>query len=148
MIKLTIEEAPEYKQLEIHIKCLSMDKNVQGLISKIRSHEIVIYGKDEEGNIRKILVEDILYFETVERKNFCYLKEEVYQCEEKLYEIEEWLKDTSFIRISKQMILNIEHLVEVRVVGDRKYQAMLSNNESVIITRAYIQAFKERFGIV
>ena len=101
--------------------------------------------KDNSTKILKI--EDICYFESVDEQTFVYTQEDVYSCQKKLYEAEEILSDTSFVRISKSCILNIDYLESVRALLNGKLEGTLSNDERVIINRHYVPAFKKKFGV-
>ena len=76
-----------------------------------------------------------------------YTEKTVYRCKEKLYELEELLENSSFVRISKSCILNIDYLESVKAVFNGKLEALLSNGEKVIINRHYVSAFKKKFGL-
>ena len=147
MIKLTIEESHEYEDLKVVVQCARVDTRLEKLISKIRSYGHCVQGKGEDGGIRMIPIDEILYFESVDRKVFLYLKDAVYQSEMSIGEVEKRMKATSFCRVSKTIVLNLEHLYEVLPLKDRRYQAILSNDERVIVTRGYLADFKKRFGM-
>ena len=87
------------------------------------------------------------YIESVEEKTFVYLEKEVYESNLKLYELEEQLKNTSYIRVSKSIILNIEKLQSVKPLINGKLEANLKNNEKILINRHYVPGFKKKFGI-
>ena len=62
-------------------------------------------------------------------------------------ELEEQLKNTSYIRVSKSIILNIEKLQSVKPLINGKLEANLKNNEKILINRHYVPEFKKKFGI-
>ncbi|MFR9043004.1 MAG: LytTR family DNA-binding domain-containing protein, partial [Intestinibacter bartlettii] len=94
-----------------------------------------------------ISLKDAYYIESVEEKTFVYLEKEVYESNLKLYELEEQLKNTSYIRVSKSIILNIEKLQSVKPLINGKLEANLKNNEKILINRHYVPEFKKKFGI-
>ena len=71
---------------------------------------------------------------------------EVFSSDKKLYELEEQFKDSSFVRISKACILNIDHLDSVKVLINGRLEARLLNGEKLIINRHYVSAFKKKLG--
>ena len=71
----------------------------------------------------------------------------MYSSELKLYEIEELLMNTSFVRISKSCILNTDVLDKVKISLNGKMEATLQNGEKVLITRHYVPAFKKKLGL-
>jgi DNA-binding LytR/AlgR family response regulator len=64
-----------------------------------------------------------------------------------LYELEEKLEQGDFLRISKQTIVNVRKIKSVAPAGDSRFQTTLANGERLIISRQYVPALKERFGI-
>ena len=45
------------------------------------------------------------------------------------------------------MILNIHYLKSVKALFNGKYEAMLINDEKLIISRRYVSSFKKEFGL-
>ena len=109
-MKFTIEQSSDNNEVEINIKCGQIiDEKLQKLIDQIRLYSFSIVCKKGK-EIYQISLKDAYYIESVEEKTFVYLEKEVYESNLKLYELEEQLKNTSYIRVSKSIILNIEKL--------------------------------------
>jgi len=100
-----------------------------------------------DGQAMLLPVDDIFYAESVDLKSFVYAEKAVYQSRQKLYEIEEALSNSDFLRISKQVIVNIRKIRSVKPAGEGRFEAFLLNGEKVIISRQYVPALKERFGL-
>ena len=83
----------------------------------------------------------------MDERIFIYRQNDVLECRLKLYELEEKLNGTNFLRISKSCILNLNHLESVSPQFDGRFEALLENGEKVIINRHYVKAFKEKFGV-
>uniref|UniRef100_UPI0025FC17F5 LytTR family DNA-binding domain-containing protein n=1 Tax=Thomasclavelia sp. TaxID=3025757 RepID=UPI0025FC17F5 len=131
--------------LEIIIKCKQVDDQVKKIIDYFED-KISIVGKINE-RVYQIDVNDIFYLEANEEKVFIYGFEKVYESNLRLYELEAKLENYNFIRISKSVILNLDKLVSVKAYLNGRYEALLINNERVIITRHYVSNFKHRFGM-
>ena len=147
ILKFTIEQSSDNNEVEINIKCGQIiDEKLQKLIDQIRLYSFsIVCKKDKE--IYQISLKDAYYIESVEEKTFVYLEKEVYESNLKLYELEEQLKNTSYIRVSKSIILNIEKLQSVKPLINGKLEANLKNNEKIFINRHYVPEFKKKFGI-
>ena len=65
----------------------------------------------------------------------------------KLFEFEEALINSSFVRISKSCILNIHFIEKVKPTLNGKYEVLLINGEKLIINRHYVPDFKKKFGL-
>jgi DNA-binding LytR/AlgR family response regulator len=105
-MKITIEEIKNLTETEIIIKCKERDESVENVISTLRLFDMnVIVKKDD---VKYILSpSDIYYFDSVDDKVFCYTNDNVYETTNRLYEIEEIFKNSTFLRVNKNQILNV-----------------------------------------
>jgi DNA-binding LytR/AlgR family response regulator len=127
----------------ISVKC--MTDNIMRAISLLRSPDSLTVYLDEQAEM--LPVNNIFYAESVDLKTFVYAEKTVYRSKLKLYEIEEMLNNNDFLRISKQVIVNVRKIRSVTPAGDSRFQATLTNGEKVIVSRQYVPALKERFGL-
>ncbi|MDB0438913.1 LytTR family DNA-binding domain-containing protein [Clostridioides difficile] len=145
-MKIHVEQSTNFDDIEIIIKCSAIDNNIKKIISLLNTPLLDINGK-KAGEIYKLNICDILYFETVGNKTFAYYKDDVFEIDLKIYELSNRLHNTSFLRISKSMILNMDYLESIKVISHNRMQATLSNNEKVIINRRYIKNIRDRLNI-
>ena len=143
-IRLIIDESTEHEEVEIIIKCSQIDDRLARLIEQIKQYDIRLLG-NKDGRTHSLLAVDVLYIESIENTSFLYDEKEMYENDLKLYELEKLLKQTHFIRISKNMIVNVTYIESVRALFNGKFEALLTNNEKVIVNRHYVKAFKEKF---
>lgn len=145
-MKLEIIKSKNYKETEVMIKCSDIDPNLKKAIDILQNSEKVIIAQHEKST-EKLKYDCVYYFESVDEQTFVYTSDKVYTCMQKLYELEEILNQTSFVRISKSCILNIDYLESVRTAFNGKLEALLANGEKVIINRHYVPEFKKKFGL-
>ena len=145
-LKLTIDKSPKYIEAEINIKCDEIDKTIQDVIDLVQNKQRNI-SVQQDGSTKTISLGSVYYLESVDEKTFVYGKDEVFSTVMKLYEAEEILNGTSFVRISKSCILNIDILDSVKVMLNGKMEATLDNGEKLIINRHYVPGFKKKFGL-
>lgn len=145
-MKLTIEQSPLIKEPEVVIRCAVIDEHIQWIIDGVNrdTHTLPVRLNDTSKIIR---IKDICYFESVDEKSFVYCENEVYSTDLRLYEIEELLKDSDFVRVSKACILNIDVVDRVRAQLNGKLEALLQNGERLIINRHYVPGFKRKYGL-
>ncbi len=142
-------ENPDIKETKITIECSKADSQILKIISLINNYEnndkkIIGISKGETYCIEQ---ESILYFETVDRKTFCYTADGVYEITLKLYEIEEKYENTNYIRISKSSIVNLDKIKSIRPDFGGKILATMENNEKIYISRQYVPVLKRKLGI-
>ncbi len=143
-MKLLIEQSLDCKETEIKITCNLMDERLSRLIEQIRLFSFSVTGT-KDGVASMIPLEQIFYFDSVENKTYLYVEKDVYQCDKKLYELEQLLKETTFVRISKSCILNAEKVIEVKAQLNGRLEVKLLNLEKVLVSKHYIREFKEKF---
>lgn len=143
-MKLLIEQNDMQNETEIHIKCGIIDADLQHIIDEIHiSMFSVMVSKD--GVIRKLSLDEIFYFESVDERTFVYSQAEVYICDYKLYEIEEKFGKYGFARISKSAIVNIRKIKEIKPQLNGRFEAVLDNGERQVVNRHYVSGLKEKF---
>lgn len=143
-IDVITDECADYEKVEIIIKCPKVDDRIAHLIEQIKQYEISFTGK-KNGSIYSLMANKLYYIESVDNKSFLYDQNEVYESDVKLYEFEKLVEGTSFIRISKNLIVNIAYIESVRALFNGKFEATLTNREKVIVNRHYVKAFKMKF---
>ena len=90
---------------------------------------------------------DVFYFESVERKTFCYTSNEVYETELKLYETLELFFEADFMRISKSCVVNLNRIKSIRPDFGGKIIATMQNGERIFVSRQYASELKLKLGI-
>ncbi|MBE1554715.1 LytTR family DNA-binding domain-containing protein [Sporosarcina limicola] len=144
MIRLKIDDSKDYTDIEILIKCPEIDRRLTSLIEHIKQNYITLVGVNEERS-HSLIAYNLYYVESIDNKTFFYDEKVVYESTLKLYELEELLQETPFIRISKNLIVNTAYVEHVRALFNGKFEATLSNGEKVIVNRHYAKAFKNKF---
>ncbi len=145
-MKLIIHQETDCDETEIVIRCSYISPDLQKIIDEIQLCTFSINAY-KDGSIKRLNRESICYIESVDEKTFIYCENDVYDCRMKLYELEEKLVKSTFVRISKSCILNIDFIESVRPLLNGKYEALLLNGERLIINRHYVPDFKKKFGL-
>ena len=144
-MKIIVEEIANLDEMEIIVKCKKRTDNVDSIVDTLRLFSKVISAKrDEETYLIK--VHDIFYFDSVDNKVFCYTENLVYETKYKLYELENALINTTFIRVNKSLIVNVEKIKSFKFSSNGKMVATLKNGEQISISRNYVSALKVVLG--
>lgn len=145
-VKLTVEERPELEEVEVSIRCPAIDRRVRAIMAAANAADCRLFGTDDAGTF---IVEpaDVLYAETVDGRTFLYSRERVLESPLRLYELEEALAGTEFVRASKSFIVNFDHVRALRPYLNARLELVLSNGESVIASRQYAPAIKQKIGL-
>lgn len=146
-MKIRIRRVKAPCETEISVTCSdNPDENTRNLIRCLQflTSEVVGY---KDGEAYKLSLQEVYYIDCVDEKTFLYLERAVFETQQKLYEWEERLADTSFVRISKSTILNTDKLKSVRPMLGGKMEATMINGEKQIVSRHYLPGFRRKFGI-
>ena len=134
----------ENQPLTVIIEYPEYDKSASDLVRKINNLNFQFAAFDEDKQIR-IDCSDVYYLESVERKMFIYTKKDVYRFNSSMAEIEELIKDTEMVRISRTCIMNTDHLKEIRQLKNSHLEAVMDNDEMLIVSRKYLKDIKSVF---
>ncbi|MCL2058070.1 MAG: LytTR family transcriptional regulator DNA-binding domain-containing protein [Oscillospiraceae bacterium] len=144
-MRIIIQDPAPGDEDTVTISVKNMTENVMRAINLLKSPENLTVYIDDESYM--LPVGSVFYAESVDLKTFVYAEKSVYRSRLKLYEIEELLSKDDFLRISRQAIANVRKIISVSPAGSSRFLATLSNGEKVIISRQYVPALKERFGL-
>lgn len=145
-MKIIIEDRKADEEDEIIIKCKEIDDALLKLIYSLKmgSQKIMAF---KSGSIVMLEPKEIYYFEAVDNKVFAYGEKEVYEMKAKLYEIEEDFEGTDFFRASKSSIVNLAKIKSLTPAFSGRFEALLYNEERVIISRQYVSQLKKKLGL-
>ena len=147
-MKITIETPLPGEEDEIIIKMANLSdevlKTVRRLKDGVGKDTMAVYADE---NIVMIPLKDIFYFDAVDNRVFAYTKDKCYETKKKLFELEELLEGSFFIRISKNAIVNIKAIDHLSPEFNGRFVARLKNGEDIIISRGYVPDLKKKLGI-
>lgn len=147
-MKITIETPTPGEEDEIIIRMANLTEEVMETVKLLRdgnTKDAVAVLEDE--TIHMLPVKEIFYFDAVDNRVYAYTREKCFEIKRKLYEIEEDRSFTSFLRVSKNTIVNIKKIDHLNPEFNGRFEAKLLNGESVIISRGYVPALKKKLGI-
>ncbi len=145
-VKIIIEDSKPDEEDMILIRCKELDESLLKLIYNLKMGKEKIVGT-KDGKISMIEPKNIYYFEAVDNKVFFYCEHEVFETKRKLYEIENEFDQTDFFRASKSIIVNLAKVKSINPAFNGRFEAILKNQECVMISRQYVSDLKLRFGL-
>lgn len=144
-MKVTIDINKNIEVDEVIIRCSHINEKVIKLEKYLRCMDSSIYGVSN-GEMISISPDEILYFESIDKKTFVYLQNDVLECSMRLYEIEENLENMGFFRATKSTIINTKYIRKVTPMANKNLLITLSNNEKLILSRRNVSKFKNKIG--
>lgn len=140
-VSLTIDS--EFKETKVKIETPKLSESVQELLEFIKGRETeFLVGKI--GEMQHILKpEDIYYFHTEKEAVIAVTSTGSYRLKEKLYELEEILPSSKFIRLSKSVIANLYELNRFEASFNGTLCVYFKSGAKEYVSRTYVNHIKE-----
>jgi two-component system response regulator LytT len=145
-LKIHINEDPSLHETEITISCNKLTPDIEKVISQLRVMDLMLTGK-KDNQIYILDAAKVLYIDTVDKKTFFYTKNDVFETDLKLYELEEQLSALDFMRANKFCIINFSQITSIKTDIDGKLLITMSNHEKLIVSRQYALNIKKKLGV-
>ena len=147
-MKITIVTPAPGDEDEIIIRMAELDDEVLKTIRRLKDgagkDTLAVYADD---SIRMVPTKEIYYFDATDNHVFAYTKDKCFDTRKKLFEIEELLAGSAFLRISKNAVVNIKCIEHLSPEFNGRFIARLKNGEDIIISRGYVPDLKKKLGI-
>ena len=145
-MKISINIDPDITDTEITVSCGALTPEIEKIAAMLRIlDQQMMVSKDDETYI--LDVSKIAYAESVDRKTFIYTENDCFESKLKLYEIEEQLCRSGFIRASKACLVRIGFIRSLKNEINHKLRLTLENGEQLIVSRQYADELKKRLGV-
>ena len=131
----------------VTIQCGKKDHFIEQLIAALRimDRQLTV---SFHGAATTLALSEILYIESVDRKTFIYTEQQIYETDKRLYELENHLKNRSFFRASKAVIINLKRTKSIRPEIGARLLLTMDNGEKVIVSRQYSSNIKIALGVM
>ena len=126
----------------VEIRCHGVSEQVQEIAAFVKSRQGNLTGFFENRQY-EVPFTDIYYIEAVDNRVFLYSGRRVYETKQRLYELEEMLREKYFLRVSKSILLNLLKVQAIRPAAGGRFTAILKNGEEVVISRKYVPELKK-----
>ncbi len=141
-MKYTIEQIKQGDD-ELILRYQNLNQEVEHIMNFMSFSEKKLVGT-KDGSQIVVDVKQILYIESVDRKTFVYLEDDVVRVEYTLTQLERMLNSLRFFRCSKSMIMNIDKVKVLDSLASNRIDATMCNGEHIIISRTYASEFRRR----
>ena len=126
---------------EVIVRYREKTPKIKRILDAICSDDVKIYGKAGDETVCLVL-DDILYIETVDDKTFAYTADDVVRLDGSLARIEYEIEDERVFRCSKSMMINIDKVERLKALSSNRIDATMINGEHIIISRTYASEFR------
>jgi DNA-binding LytR/AlgR family response regulator len=115
-------------------------EEVNDILGLLRKYNHRLIGKSDNTEVIFSL-NDVYYFESVDKKTFAYLENTVFKVEIRLSDFEKAYFELGFVRVNKSTVLNIYKINSLKTDLNMRVIALLDNGEKVQINRSYKSKF-------
>lgn len=140
-MEIKLLKIPKEQPEQMEIRCHEITEEVKEIIAFVKTRQGRLTGTMEDRQF-EVPLPDVCYIEAVDNKVFLYTVKQVYETKQKLYELEELLKDKFFLRVSKALLLNLMKVRSIKPALNGRFTAVLQSGEEIIISRKYVPALK------
>lgn len=142
-MKISLDIDQDHEQTRVTIHCKELDDSVQEILDFLKGKEAeFIIGKD--GEMQHILKpNDIHYFHTEAETVVAVTSAGSFKLKEKLYELEEILPSSRFVRLSKSVIANLHELSRFEPSFNGTLCVHFKSGAKEYVTRHYVKSIRD-----
>ncbi|GIM32516.1 LytTR family DNA-binding domain-containing protein [Paraclostridium bifermentans] len=142
-MKIDIDIDKRYEEIQVILRSNEMNDETMEILEKLKTTKNkYILGKSDK-KVYILGIKDIYFFYSENQKVFVETKDFRYEVDERLYEIEENFKNTSFIRVSKFSIVNLKKVKNIDMSFSGNLTINFINGKKESISRRYISKIKD-----
>lgn len=146
-MKIRLKIHPEYEETEIHVCC--REKNAQALevfqtVKSVFDTKIMAYA---DGYVVPVDSHDIIRIFAQNQRVYAVTPLGEYRLHERLYELEEKLDKSRFLRISNSEIVNLKKIERLDTNLTGTVKMYLQKNTETYVSRRYVSKIKKALGI-
>lgn len=147
-MEIRVVEEKGRSQIEVTILSGPDNPRVAGIVRQLQMADGKLSGYIPGTiNRRMVFLADVVWVQTNGSMALIYLATgEMLESSSRLNELEGELSDTEFVRISRQELVNLDHVTGISPAGSGRM--LLSVGEKkLVVSRKYTPEFKRRIGI-
>ena len=146
-MKVEVEIDETLEESKIVIFTNKITNEVQEIINKLKSNESKVYTGTRDQKVYLLNPKDIFYFYAENQKVLVKTEDEILQVKLKLYEIEEQISGTNFLRISNSVIANIDKIKNFEITLNGILCIKFTNGDVEYSSRRYVSKIKKYLGL-
>ncbi|MCM1263669.1 MAG: LytTR family transcriptional regulator DNA-binding domain-containing protein [Butyrivibrio sp.] len=139
---INISQIKKDEQERLEIYCHEVSSEITEIVRFVKSRQGQLTGIIE-GSQYEIPVSDVFYIEGVDNRVFIYCEKQVYETRQKLYELEDVLKEKHFLRVSKSVLLSLMKIESIKSSLNGRFIAVLYSGEQIVVSRKYVPELKK-----
>ena len=123
-MEIKLLKIPKEQTEQMEIRCHEITEEVKEIVAFVKTRQGRLTGMLEDRQF-EVPLPDVCYIEAVDNKVFLYTAKQVYETKQKLYELEELLKEKFFLRVSKALLRNLMKVHSIKPALNGRFTAVL-----------------------
>lgn len=146
-MQIAIEIDSSYPEPKIIIRTASMTEEVNSLMQKLSEQNPRIISGSKNGRVEILEPDDLFKIYAGNGKVFAVTERGEYLLRLRLYEAEEQLDPSSFVRISNSEIINLKKVKHFDLNFTGTIYVELTNGTTTYVSRRYVPKIKKILGM-
>lgn len=146
-MKVEIIIKSDLKQPHIVIYTNEVTDEIKHIVDRLSNLQTKILTGIKEKKIYPIEYEEIYCFYSENQKIYAKTDKGNLCVKQKLYELEEMLEGTSFVRISNSCIVNMDKVKNFDISYSGTIEIIFKNEDKEFVSRRYVSKIKKYLGI-
>ena len=143
-MKIKYDIQDKYKEIEIHL--CNNEKNsevmsIREVIMNLLEMKIKVVKEQES---RLVATSQIIRIYSANKKVYVRTKDDYcYEVKERIYTLEEQLKDKDFVRISNSELVNVNEIEKLDMSSAGTIKMLMKNGDVTYVSRRYVSKIKK-----
>lgn len=146
-MKIKLDINPKYTEMEVHICSDADSEEIRKVYRTIKNAVDTSVMAHFDGEVIRVGSNDIIRIYAQNQKVFVTTAKGDYRLHERLYELEEMMDNTEFLRISNSEIVNIKKIRRMDTSLTGTIKMFLDENVETFVSRRYVAKIKKALGI-
>lgn len=142
-MKVSLDIDSDYEETKVTIHCKEMDESINDILNFLKriETEFLVGKSDDMQHILK--PNNIHYFHTKNDAVFAVTATGAFKLKEKLYQLEQLLPASRFVRLSKSVIANLHELSHFEASFNGTLCVYFKSGTKEYVSRHYVNTIKE-----
>ncbi|MDE8701770.1 LytTR family DNA-binding domain-containing protein [Adlercreutzia equolifaciens] len=145
-MKLSVQLNKSLEEPSVLVEYAEVDREVEAILAALNSIGTELVGRRGKELVR-IPAAEVLYCESVDGSAFLYTSEAVIESALRLSDIEQRVRHTGFVRVSRTMLVNLYRVTGLRPFPNARLQLLMDNGEYVVASRQFAPTVKKKLGL-
>lgn len=138
---------PELKRPRVIICTNALTAEITALAERLSAEHPSMITATSDGRIYLLDKKEIFRFYAEDQKTFVRCKTQTYRVKLRLYELEEMLSGSGFVRISNAEIVNFSHVTSLDTSISGTISLRMTNGDKAFVSRRYVSKIKKYLGL-